>query len=186
MEATQSLIIKILGHHGTSVNNVESIQINNFRESVDHEQWYGDGVYFFVDGLADPADSAFQFIRDNNRRDKKEEDEIAVLEAEVNVNNDFFLDLTQNDGLQLINSYRDELIAKIETVGRKPTTYFQDHDLIKSMRKELGIEFVKGNVYIRFGIQRDKGFRSIIPNVTIFVVGNPQKNIDKASIKRVA
>jgi hypothetical protein len=180
------LAIPIIGHHGTYEKNVDSIVENGFWESEDHNQWFGDGVYFFVPGLNEPITSAKQYAEDTRQRDNSG-DPTCVMEATVNVNNDSFLDLTQNDGLQLFNSYRDEVLAKIELIGKKPSSVFGDHDLMKNMRKELGIEFVKGNVYIRFGVQRsDSAFRSVIPNVTIFVVNNSETNIEKASIKRVA
>lgn len=178
-------IVPTVGHHGTYEKNVDSIIANGFRESEDHNEWFGDGVYFFVPGLNEPIASAKQYAEDTRQRDKSE-DATSVMEATINVNNDSFLDLTQYDGLQLFNTYRDEVLAKIELIGKKPSSTFEDHDLIKNMRKELGIEFVKGNVYIRFGIQRMARLQSRIPNVTIFVVNNPEENIKKTSIKQVA
>ncbi|MEI8279568.1 MAG: hypothetical protein WCG87_07365 [Bacteroidota bacterium] len=41
---------KIIGYHGTSIDNRESILENNFNESK-NDEWYGDAVYFFVDGV---------------------------------------------------------------------------------------------------------------------------------------
>jgi hypothetical protein len=182
MELETKHIMPILGHHGTYKKNVVSIIENGFWESEDHNMWFGDGVYFFVPGLTNPIVSAKQYAEDTRLRDNSEED-TCVLEAIVYINNDSFLDLTNEDGLKFFNSYRDEILAKIELIGKKPSTKFEDHDVIKSLRKELGIEFVKGNVYIQLGIQRIAHLRSRIPNVTIFVVNNPITNIEKASIK---
>lgn len=53
------------------------------------------------------------------------------------------------------------------------------------MRDSVGIELVKSNVYIKFAIQRIAKIDSRIPNVTIFVVNNPTKNIQKPSIKEI-
>ena len=174
----------ILGYHGTYERNIDSILKHNFWESVDHQQWYGDGVYFFVHGLSDPIVAAEQYALDTCYVDRRS-DPICVLEANIDVNSDFLLDMTQTAGLHLFNEYRDRLLKKIKEKVRVPTAAFDDHDIMRHLRKNLGVEFVKGNVYIRFGMQRIAKLYSVIPNVTIFVVNNPTENIDLSSITKV-
>lgn len=178
------------GFHGTYPEYVDSILTNNFKESLEHDIWVGDGVYFFVDGIGafPPQDYARQFAIDNcYDRDKKmyTRDRICVLEAIVKINSDKFLDLTENTGSQLFNTFRKRTIAIIEKSGKTPIGEYKDADVFKIMREELGIEFVKSNVYIRFAVQRRARFESRIPNVTILVVNNPAKNIQKPTIKVV-
>jgi hypothetical protein len=178
-----------IGHHGTYLDNLQSIVENNFFETIDHNEWLGDGVYFFVKSFWDtPIDSAKKFALDERFRDRGalSEEEICVIQANIVIDNDKYLNLDKIEGVELFNYFRDELWAKIELSGKKPTTPLMDCDILKKIRKEVGIEFVKKSVFIKFGEQRRKGFiASSVPNVTIFVVNNPNKNIDINSISRV-
>lgn len=176
-------IIDTDGWHGTYRKNLDSILNTGFKESVDHNQWYGDGVYFFVKGLGAPEDAALQFAKDKAFKDRSIE-EVFVIKATICVKRDSFLDLTVNQGLEFVNSYRDEVIASIaHKRGKRAVKAIEDHHILSSLRKNLGIEFVKGNVHIKFGDHRKLVyFHSVIPNVTIFVVNNATKYIESASI----
>lgn len=182
---------KITGYHGTYPDYVDSIQTNNFEESKDHDMWIGDGVYFFVEGIGamHPIDYSKQYAIDScydKKARRYTKDKVCVLEAIIKINNDKYLDLTESAGSQLFNTFRKNTIAKIEQAGKRPISgEYNDADVFKIMRQELGIEFVKSNVYIRFAVQRIAKFESRIPNVTIFVVNNPTKNIQRPTIKVV-
>jgi hypothetical protein len=181
---------KITGYHGTYPEHVVSISQDNFRESINHDIWLGDGVYFFIQGInSEPlTEYAKQFAIDqcyDSKTKNHTKEEICVLEATIKINPDKFLDLTQNDGNQLFNNFRDQVISKIKSSGKHPVGQYRDSDIFKIMREVLGIEFVKANVYIRFAIQRHERFRSNIPNVTILAVNNPSKNIQRQSIKQI-
>ncbi|MEI8279567.1 MAG: hypothetical protein WCG87_07360 [Bacteroidota bacterium] len=90
-------------------------------------------------------------------------------------------------GNKLFNEYRDKCIAiikeSLKTGGKSFNKDVSDVDVIKTMKKNIEIEFVKANVYIRFGVQRIYKLPSRIANVTIFAVNNPTKNIAKSTIK---
>jgi len=181
---------KIIGYHGTASGNVESIINNNFKEPEIHDIWLGRGVYFFVDGIGieTPLEYAKHYAKDscwNNSEKKYNSEKISVIEAVVKVNDDKFLDLTIDNGSKLFNEYRSRTITGIEASGKKIVGQYNDADIFKFMREDLGIEFVKSNVYIKFAVQRIGFMESRIPNVTIFVVNNPLKNIQKQSIKEV-
>lgn len=182
-------IQKEIGHHGTYLENLDSILRNNFFETKDHNEWLGDGVYFFVKSYWDSSiDSAKNFALDERYREKGmlADDEVCVVEANILVDHNKFLNLDISEGVELFNYFRAELWAKIEDAGKKPTTPLLDCDILMKIRKEIGIEFVKKSVFIKFGAQRKRGFIvSSIPNVTIFVVNNPIENIDLGSLKRV-
>ena len=182
---------KITGFHGTYPENIDSILANNFYESQNHDMWIGDGVYFFVDGIGafEPLEYAKQYAIDScYDKDSKTylEDEVCVLEAVIKINSDKYLDLTESIGSQLFNTFRKRAISKIEQSGKRPvSSEYNDADVFKIMREELGIEFVKSNVYIKFAVQRIARFESRIPNVTILVVNNPTKHIQRPTIKVV-
>jgi hypothetical protein len=179
---------KITGYHGTALEKADSILSQNFIESINHTKWFGDGVYFFIHGVSieSPIEIAHQFCLDN-RSDipLPERNNVCVIEAVVKVNNNKLLDLTIVPGNQLFNSYRDNIIADFAKAGKKLKSDVTDYHIFQDMRKNLGIEFVKGNVYIRLGIQRKLELPSKVPNVTIFVVNKPLSNINKPSLKVV-
>lgn len=182
---------KLTGYHGTYPDNIDSILTNNFIESKNHNMWIGDGVYFFVDGIGalEPIEYAKQYAIDScydKDAETYSKDEVCVLEATIKINSDKYLDLTESIGSQLFNTFRKRTILKIQQSGKKPISGdYNDADVFKIMREELGIEFVKSNVYIRFALQRKASFQSRIPNVTILVVNNPTKHIQKPTIKVV-
>lgn len=187
-----ALIHQINGNHGTYLRNLDSILAHGFKETIDHNEWLGDGAYFFIQGIWDsPIDSAKKFAEDTRYKDVrdnlcKEDEEICVLDAVINVDSDKYLDLDNNEGLELFNMFREELWAKIAESGKKPANELKDCHILMVMRSAIGIEFVKRSLFIKFGLQRRVGFiSSLIPNVTIFVVNKPVQNIENASIKRV-
>lgn len=183
--------LKVIGHHGTYSSNVSSILDKNFMESSNHLYWFGDGVYFFIEGVSveSSEELAKEYKTDEIRRDHQKEAgriiELSVLQATIRVNDDVFLDLTVPNGNKLFNKFRNEVIKTISFSGKKPTIPYNDYDIFNLMRKKLGIEFIKADVYIQFNNQRKGNFKSNVPNVTIFVVNNPLKNIQKPSIKEV-
>lgn len=185
-----STALKFIGYHGTYPEHVDSIKENNFRETENHNIWIGDGVYFFIEGVGDesPIDHAKLFAIDqcfDNDNKTYSKNKVCVLEAVIKVNNDKCLDLTNSKGNQLFNKFRGGVLNKIQESGYKTEKSYRDADVFKLMRKMLGIEFVKANVYFKFGLERKKATISNIPNVTIFVVNNPKKNILKPSIRQV-
>lgn len=181
-----------IGHHGTYLRNFESINEVGFFESRHHDKWLGDGVYFFINGLKDPLESALQFIEDERFREAglgnvSIDEDVCVLKVEINVDNDKYIDLDSIQGIELFNSWREEIISKILSEGKKPVNELKDYDLLNKMRDYIGVEFVKKSLFIKFGQQRslNNKLSSFIPNVTIFVVNNPSYNIHQRSIVKV-
>jgi hypothetical protein len=179
---------KVLGYHGTYAKSVDGILQSNFKESLRNRDWLGDGVYFFVDGIGSkhPSEYALLWAIDEAiyRPDKNNHKEVVVLEANILINRNKFLDLTVEEGLKLFNEFRDEIIKRISKIGMKPSKHdYYDTDVLKIMKEELKIEIVKLEAYIRFGVQREHKLFSRVPNVTIFAVNNPTKNINRHSIK---
>lgn len=181
---------KITGYHGTYPEHLQSILDNNFNETKNHEIWLGDGVYFFIEGVGElpPIEYAKLFAIDQCYDTTKRaytKTHLCVLQALIKINPNKFLDLTNEAGNQLFNTFRSQTISKIEHTGKRPVSPYKDTDVFKIMRESLGIEFVKSNLYIKFAEQRIYRIESIIPNVTVLVVNNPMNNIQKPSIKEV-
>ena len=182
-------VFNIKGYHGTYPENIQNIKYSNFKESQ-NDTWYGDAVYFFVAGIGSmhPTYYARQYAIDSSwDKDLRQyiKNEYLVLEVDIHLNEDKLLDLTITNGAKLFNEYRDRYINRIIDTGIRINTKILDVHILNTMRKNLGIEFVKANVYIKFAMQRVQDFRSKIPNVTIFAVNNPNININKESIKEI-
>lgn len=181
---------KIKGYHGTYPENIAGIQTDNFMESTNHNVWLGDGVYFFIDGIGvkSPIEYAQQFAIDqcfNKDTRKFDKSHYVVIEASIKINDNKYLDLTSVLGNQLFNKFRYMVMDTISKGGKVVVGGYNDTDVLKLMRQKLEIEFVKCNVYIKFAVQRRLRFESKIPNVTVLVVNNPTKNIQKMSINAI-
>ena len=72
----------MIGHHGTSKANAQSILRSGFRKSSG-KQWFGDGVYFFDDDQREALNWAV--------RVKKLETDYAVLRSDIDVRNPLHL-----------------------------------------------------------------------------------------------
>lgn len=177
---------KAKAYHGTYRTNVAGILKEHFRETR-HDIWLGDGAYFFTEGISakSPAECAKDFRVDDAKKNNLIIYDVVVLEVEIALHSDKFLDLTTNDGLILLNYYRQQITDKLASEGLRAKRMYSDAHALQLMRKNIGIEIVKGNVYIQFGQERDMGISSRMPNVTIFAVNNPQSHISKYSIKEV-
>lgn len=178
-------LIEIEGFHGTSYENGTKILEEGFKSSESDEDWLGDGVYFFVEGIPPaPQNNAVKWAIvsawDNQIKCNKYSI-YTVIKGEIEVKEDKFLDLTEYDGIKLFNYLRNKFITKIANSGKKiKNGAFRDGHIINEARNEVGmkIDVVKGNFYIKFQKERiyDINFRT--PNSTILAVQN------KSSIKK--
>ncbi len=175
------MVISIEGHHGTSFASAELIQGNDYRLSTGDDEWLGDGVYFFVEGIksntAELAEKwAIAQAWDNKRKTYKYK-QFAVLKSVIIVEEDNFLDLTSEDGIEILEYLVDKYIDKIRLIGKKLD--FHDGMLLNLARNEnvIPIEVVKGSFYIKFTKERIHRINLRTNNCTICTVCNPAKNI---------
>lgn len=178
---------KIKGYHGTRSSNVASILANNFTASG-KDDWCGGGCYFFIDGISEkPAmENAKQWAIDksyDNALRGNIYNEYSVLEAEIKVSENKLLDLTVSEGKKQFNEYRAMYLEMLRKEGKIVRGKLFDGDIVDLMKEDIGYEIVKADMYIRFAEQRKQKIKSNQPNVTIFAVSNPGKNIRKSAIK---
>ncbi len=95
------------------------------------------------------------------------------------------LNLTLPQGKKLFNEYRKRSLDKFAEAGKEIIGRFLDSDILDEMRKDLGIDFVLSDLYIRFAIQRKERLESKVPNVTVLVVRNPSNHIHRTTIKEI-
>ena len=173
--------ITIKGHHGTNFDSSKKIVNSNYKISKGDDHWLGDGVYFFVEGistntvkLAEKWAIAQSWDKTRNRRTYSN---FAVLESEIKVSKEKFLDLTTEEGVEILYYFVEKYLTRLKYLGKGLDFY--DGLLINMARKEdiLPIDVVKGNFYIKFEKERKYRVNLRTSNCTICVVYDPNKNI---------
>ena len=180
------------GYHGTDRTNLNPILKNGFDPSLGDEEWIGDGVYFFTEGIPDdPAIDAEKWaIAEawDNVLSRNKYSNWVVIYSLITVTEDNFLDLTTDDGLKSFNYLRDRYIDKIKSAGLKLQrgVCFKDGHIINDARKinSFRIDVVKANFYIKFAKERILNFNVRTPNTTIIAVSN-NKCFIEGSIKKI-
>lgn len=180
------MIITFNGYHGTSFESSKSIIESNYELSVGDDEWLGDGVYFFVLGvsskLAELAEKwAISNSWDNELKEYRYKN-YCVLKSDISVLEDTFLDLTVEDGIEILNYLVDKYEEKLKTINKK--LKYIDGLLINWARGEdvFPIEVAKGNFYIKFAKERVNRINLRTSNCTICAVYSPNKNISKTIV----
>src|SRR5690606_20147599 len=152
------MIFSFEGHHGTSFDSAKQILSSNYGLSKGDDEWLGDGVYFFVPGVStktcDLAEKwAIARAWDNGKKALKYR-EYCVLQSNIQVDESKLLDLTVEDGVEILSYLVDRYKEKIDSIGKK--LKFYDGLLLNLARGEgfLPLEVVKGNFYIKFAKER--------------------------------
>lgn len=182
-------VISIEGHHGTSLASAKLIQGDDYRLSKGDEEWLGDGVYFFVEGVNSNTSNlakewAVAQSWDNKSKTHKYQ-QFAVLKSVIEVKEENLLDLTIKEGIEVLEYLVDKYLDKIKTIGKRLS--FHDGMLLNLARKEgiLPIEVVKGNFFIKFTKERIERINLRTNNCTICAVCNPKKNITSKEIVKI-
>ncbi len=172
---------EIIGYHGTSLKSTELIVRSNYKLSIGDDEWLGNGVYFFVHGISSKPEIqakkwAIAHAWDNISKEYKYK-KYCVIKSIIQVNEQNLLDLTKEDGVEVLNY----LIERFESVLRKTNRKLNYIDgLVLNLarnEKVLDIDVVKGNFYIKFAEERINNINRRTPNCTICTVYNPEKNI---------
>lgn len=170
--------IDLIGYHGTKAQDAEEIIRNDFVSSKGSKEWLGDGVYFFTKGLSNTPESqakewAIAQAWDNINKENTYK-RVSVLKADIEVEEDAFLDLTTSQGIEVIDYIIDQHQKKIEELNKKRLNYI-DGLIINFARNEkiLPIEVVKGDFYIKFSKERILRINRRVSNATIISVSLP-------------
>ncbi|WP_423708005.1 hypothetical protein [Undibacterium sp. WLX3042] len=168
-------MIAFEGFHGTSKAASENILKTAFLRSTKKDEWLGHGIYFFVDGISSPDLNADHWAKCNSRDSVagiQKYNDYAILKSDINVDEDFLLDITTIEGLKRFN------IAK-EFFFNKMIENFDFHKkaehnciLFNYFVKMLKSQAVKHNLYIKNKRERIAGLRLNVPNTTVLCVIN--------------
>lgn len=109
--------VVINGFHGTNEQSAKDIlDSKHFTPKVNEKHWLGQGVYFFKDDPDQAMSWAMEITRSNNRRNNKNQD-ATVLITEINVKNNFFLDLNSRTGLYRLKNILINLNEALKELG---------------------------------------------------------------------
>lgn len=174
------------GFHGTSLKSAKEILKSNFELSIGDVEWLGNGVYFFITGISSkPEEQAEKWAIaqswDNNSQNYKYNN-YCVLKAKTVVEENKFLDLTHEDGLEILEYLVVKFENKIKTLGKKLD--YLDGFLINLAREEgiFEIDAIKGNFYIKFADERIKRINLRTNNCTICTVYKPIDNLKEITV----
>lgn len=177
------------GFHGASRANAESIvRSENFKPSTGADHWFGEGKYFFVEGISDPLENARAWANVSSwckykRRLKYRE--LGVLSAKIQACKGSVCDLrTEQDAISFEQA-RKFVVSKLAE-SEKGIADYLDSMVFDFLASELGILIFVGNQYIKLSSEeRRYNVRSRIPNVTM-LCARESKNISITEFKIVA
>lgn len=179
--------ITLDGFHGTNWECVDSILNDGFQPSLGDKEWLGDGAYFFVNGISkNPQKQATQWAivsAWNNTNKANDYTEYAVVRGVITVAEDKYLDLTEADGVALLDYIQESCEAKLKTRNKK--LRYIDGYLINYARDILSIDIdvVKGNFYIKLRKEdRQLDLSRRTPNTTICSVYSPKHSIEAVEV----
>ena len=151
-------MITFVGCHGTSLQAGEKIIQSKFIISKKIDEWLGDGTYFFVNGINNNIEelaSKWASCQSwDNKTKSRTYTNFCVIESDLEVDDDTHLDLTSNEGVEILNYIIGKFLDKIKHLNK--TLTFLDGAIINLARNEkiLKIDVVKGNFFIKFEQER--------------------------------
>lgn len=174
------------GFHGTSLNSAKEILKSSFELSIGDIEWLGNGVYFFIYGISSKPDEqaekwAIAQSWDNITQDYKYNN-YCVLKSKIVVEENKFLDLTHEDGLEILEYLVLKFENKIKTLSKKLD--YLDGFIINLARQEgiFEIDAIKGNFYIKFANERINRINLRTNNCTICTVYKPIDNLELITV----
>lgn len=174
------------GFHGTSLKSAKEILKSNFELSIGDVEWLGNGVYFFISGISSKPDEQAEKWAIVQSWDKglKENryNNYCVIKSKIITVDHNFLDLTKEEGLEVLEYLVLRFEDKIKSIGRRLD--YLDGFLINLARGEgiLEIDVVKGNFYIKFAKERIKNINLRTNNCTNCTVYKPSINLNEITV----
>lgn len=172
----------IEGFHGTSKDSAAQILASSFKSSNKADEWLGFGIYFFVEGISDPAKNAQDWAK-AQAFDKKtggsKYQQYGILKSKIKLNPDRVIDLTDNEGLKFFNEIKEDIFDQIFGsfhLGVKPSEH--NCRLFNFIVNYLSSEAVKHNLYIKSIRERKIRLRLNVPNTTVLCVCKENAEIE--------
>lgn len=170
---------KFDAYHGTSVSAAFSIRANGYKPSVSNSEWLGNGVYFFLNGISDAQKDAEcwaiceSWNKDTRSRDY---DTYAVLCSELNVNDEFILDLDDDSSekRKIFCEFRELVFEKIRNANKCYGDVADGYIINEILENHImQVKMVKSKMYVQLKeLDRRFKIKSRIPNCTICSVND--------------
>ena len=178
--------ISFEGFHGTSLKSAKEILKSNFELSIGDVEWLGNGVYFFIIGISSKPEGqaekwAVAQSWDNASHNYKYNN-YCVIKSKIHIDENKFLDLTHENGLEILEYLAAKFESKIRTLGKKLD--YLDGFLINLAREEgiFELDVIKGNFYIKFADERIRKINLRTNNCTICAVYKPNYNLEENTV----
>lgn len=177
----------IEAYHGTSRDAADSILKNSFNESSKVNEWLGHGIYFFVPGISDPIENSKQWAVAQSwslAQNKQTYKYTSVLQANVKLDADKIIDITEISGLAAFNEIKEQLFDKILKNFRFSIKNQSQHNCVffNFVVHTLDAHAVKHNLYIKNVRERKLKLRLNVPNTTVLCVRKAHFNADVKKI----
>ncbi|WP_426697717.1 hypothetical protein ACP6EV_06460 [Aeromonas hydrophila] len=169
--------ISIKGFHGTTEKNADKILESGFQISKNNEDWLGNGVYFFIDGISNPLFSAIEWA--SNTHGKLN---CAVIESDILIQAKDILDLTTSKGLITYNYLRNKIITRDYSellhrrdlgIKKRRDIRVDDRIITNKLFSLTNYKAIIHQVYIKTVLQRTLALESSYPNSTVLCIKNP-------------
>ncbi|WP_124399459.1 hypothetical protein [Pseudomonas synxantha] len=165
-----------IGFHGTSLARAAAILAHGYHYVSSKEDWLGSGVYFFMDGFSCAKANAVEWASN-----KYLGEEFAVVKSVVELDSSRVLDLTSMQGLAIYNNTRLDILDRYGealkcrrdiSIKKRKDIRLDDKIITDLVLKELEVDVLVHNVYIKNRQQRELALESSYPNATVFSVSN--------------
>lgn len=157
------------GYHGSSATCAEAIVASGeVQPSLGKDHWYGQGAYFFIDGVSDPLENARDWaVAQSWCKDERKNrySVYAVVKARVTSKSDHVLDMRQVENASVFEQARRLVVQKLSQGSRR--TKYYDSMVFDYLAHHLLVDVFIGNQYIKFSVHRINGMKSRLPNVTM-------------------
>ena len=170
--------VNYIGYHGTSKECADEILKGSFFRSKSYDQWLGEGVYFFIDGISDAREDAENWARNMSFDPKtktKKYDVLKVLKSSIIAEENHILDLDTAKGKIFFLTFRQRFYKEIRAAKKQIKSNCSDGFFIELIKKKnvtfKPLKIVKCMMAVKLK-ESDKvsGTFSRIPNCTILSV----------------
>jgi hypothetical protein len=175
----------LTGYHGTDLAKVPSILESNFRIQPGFELWFGNGVYFYAEGINEdegPEVHAKKWAEEAPRKKcVKRYTHWAVLQVPIVSLKP--LDVTIDEGKKQVNRTRF-LVRRAVFERRLPIKKNENEDtkIIKFLIELMRFDVLITDCHDRMPFEIEYNVRTRFPTVRMIVVFEPHSCIDKSRI----
>lgn len=156
----------LVAHHGTDKGSAENIVETEFNVSRHDELWLGDGAYFFDNNKK----MAFEWCKAEGF--KKRYSEYAIIQADIEAEENEVLDLDTKFGEEFFHMQREQLIERIKKTrfGADVSKKFFDNRVINDMCEVIPYRVVCHRTFVQLSRDRRMKLLSRVPNCRIVSV----------------